>query len=65
MSDLAARWPEGRFIAIGHAGDGNIHVNIMIDRDIPGMEEKAQGAIREVFQAARAQGWGGEDIASI
>ena len=26
---LAARWPEGRLIAIGHAGDGNIHVSLM------------------------------------
>jgi len=36
----------------GHAGDGNIHVNIMIDRDIPGMDEKAHEAIRDIFQAA-------------
>ena len=36
----------------GHAGDGNIHVNIMVDKKIPGMEEKAHMAIREVFQAA-------------
>jgi glycolate oxidase len=39
-------------VNFGHAGDGNIHVNIMIDRDVPGMDEKAHGAIREVFQAA-------------
>jgi glycolate oxidase len=39
-------------VNFGHAGDGNIHVNIMIDKDIPGMEEKAHAAIREVFQAA-------------
>ncbi len=26
---LAEGWPEGRFIAIGHAGDGNIHVSLM------------------------------------
>ena len=38
--------------SFGHAGDGNIHVNVMIDKDIPGMEEKAHAAIREVFQAA-------------
>ena len=25
-------------VNFGHAGDGNIHVNIMIDRDVPGME---------------------------
>lgn len=39
-------------VNFGHAGDGNIHVNIMVDRKAPGMEEKAHGAIREVFQAA-------------
>ncbi|HEX9079702.1 MAG TPA: FAD-linked oxidase C-terminal domain-containing protein, partial [Desulfuromonadaceae bacterium] len=35
-----------------HAGDGNIHVNIMIDKEVEGQEEKAHEAIREVFQAA-------------
>ena len=35
----------------GHAGDGNIHVNVMIDREIPGMDEKAHEAIREIFHA--------------
>lgn len=34
---LAARWPEGRLQALGHAGDGNIHVAlgapIGVDRD--------------------------------
>jgi glycolate oxidase len=39
-------------VNFGHAGDGNIHVNVMIDREIPGMEEKAHAAIKEVFQAA-------------
>jgi len=39
-------------VNFGHAGDGNIHVNIMIDKKIPGMEQKAHEAIREVFQAA-------------
>jgi len=39
-------------VNFGHAGDGNIHVNVMIDKEIPGMEEKAHEAIREVFQAA-------------
>ncbi len=41
-------------VNFGHAGDGNIHVNIMIDKNIPGMDEKAHEAIREVFQAALA-----------
>ena len=39
-------------VNFGHAGDGNIHVNVMIDKEIPGMEEKAHEAIREVFQAS-------------
>ena len=36
----------------GHAGDGNIHVNIMVDKKLPGIEEKAHQAICDVFQAA-------------
>jgi glycolate oxidase len=39
-------------VNFGHAGDGNIHVNIMIDKSAPGQEEKAHEAIKEVFQAA-------------
>jgi glycolate oxidase len=39
-------------VNFGHAGDGNIHVNVMIDKQIPGMSERAEGAIREIFQAA-------------
>ncbi|CAH2030299.1 FAD-binding oxidoreductase [Trichlorobacter ammonificans] len=39
-------------VNFGHAGDGNIHVNVMINKEIPGQEEKAHSAIREVFQAA-------------
>jgi glycolate oxidase len=39
-------------VNFGHAGDGNIHVNVMIDKAVPGMEEKAHRAIGEVFQAA-------------
>jgi glycolate oxidase len=39
-------------VNFGHAGDGNIHVNVMIDKDIPGQTEKAHQAIAEIFQAA-------------
>lgn len=39
-------------VNFGHAGDGNIHVNVMIDKEIAGMEEKAHKAIAEIFQAA-------------
>ncbi len=38
-------------VNFGHAGDGNIHVNVMINKEIPGQEEKANSAIREIFQA--------------
>lgn len=36
----------------GHAGDGNIHVNIMVDKKIPGDHEKAEKAVVEVFEGA-------------
>jgi len=39
-------------VNFGHAGDGNIHVNVMIDKSVPGMDAKAHEAIKEVFQAA-------------
>jgi glycolate oxidase len=38
-------------VNFGHAGDGNIHVNIMIDKDIPGEAEKAEKAVRELVEA--------------
>ena len=39
-------------VNFGHAGDGNIHVNVMIDSKLPGEQEKADRAIEEVFRAA-------------
>ena len=39
-------------VNFGHAGDGNIHVNIMIDSKVPGESEKAEKAIQEVFAGA-------------
>ena len=36
--ELLARWPEGRIAAIGHAGDGNIHVSLHAP---PGMTDRA------------------------
>lgn len=39
-------------VNFGHAGDGNIHVNIMIDSKVPGEQEKADLAIEEVFKGA-------------
>jgi len=37
--------------AYGHAGDGNIHVNIVFDKNRRGEEEKATAAVKELFQA--------------
>ncbi|HMG06015.1 MAG TPA: FAD-linked oxidase C-terminal domain-containing protein [Chthoniobacterales bacterium] len=42
----------------GHAGDGNIHVNIMAaDYDDPAVQKKVEGALDELFQQVLA--WGG------
>lgn len=38
-------------VNFGHAGDGNIHVNIMIDRNVPEQEKNANQAVKEVFAA--------------
>jgi glycolate oxidase len=43
-------------VNFGHAGDGNIHVNVMIDKKVPGALEKAERAIEEVFKGALALG---------
>jgi glycolate oxidase len=38
-------------VNFGHAGDGNIHVNVLIDRRRPGEEERAHMAVKEIFEA--------------
>ncbi|MFH1035778.1 MAG: FAD-linked oxidase C-terminal domain-containing protein [Pseudomonadota bacterium] len=45
-----------RVIAFGHAGDGNLHVNIMYDGGDPGQTEAAQQAISDVFAHTLALG---------
>ena len=47
--EAIARRLEIPIVNFGHAGDGNIHVNIMVNRALPGQEEKAEEAIRDVF----------------
>lgn len=34
----------------GHAGDGNIHMNILMDPDVPDEVERAEAAAGEIFQ---------------
>ena len=41
----------------GHAGDGNIHVNVMLDRAEPGAEKRSEAALDELFRQVLA--WGG------
>ncbi len=43
--------------AFGHAGDGNIHVNVMLDRGEAGAEGRAQRALDDLFRQVLA--WGG------
>jgi glycolate oxidase len=38
-------------VSFGHAGDGNIHVNIMYDAKNPNESRKAQEAVTEIFKA--------------
>ena len=41
------------FVAnFGHAGDGNIHVNFVVDRDSPEEVERARKCVSETFQLA-------------
>jgi glycolate oxidase subunit GlcD len=40
----------------GHAGDGNIHTNVMVDYTRPGAKQQAQVALDELFQWVIAQG---------
>ncbi len=39
-------------VNFGHAGDGNIHVNVMVDLQQEGMPEKIEKVMDEVFSAA-------------
>jgi len=41
----------------GHAGDGNIHVNIMYDRAWPHVEARSEAALDELFHTVLS--WGG------
>ena len=40
----------------GHAGDGNIHVNILLKKESPELVEKAEQAVEEIFRAALEAG---------
>ncbi|MCD6525395.1 MAG: FAD-binding protein [Desulfuromonas sp.] len=54
--DLIAQKYDIPIVNFGHAGDGNIHVNIMIDSKVADQAERAEKAIKEVFAGALALG---------
>jgi len=37
----------------GHAGDGNIHVNVLYDRQVPGERERVNPAVEDIFTIVR------------
>ena len=41
----------------GHAGDGNIHTNVMVDFTQPGAKKRSEAALDELF--AQVVAWGG------
>src|SRR5262249_22565265 len=41
----------------GHAGDGNIHTNVMVDFNQPGAKQRSQAALDELFEQILK--WGG------
>lgn len=43
--------------AFGHAGDGNIHVNLMLDPNLTGLNGRAEAALDDLF--AQVIAWGG------
>ncbi len=51
LEAISARY-QVPIVNFGHAGDGNIHVNVMVDLREPGMETKIEKVMDEVFRAA-------------
>ena len=46
-----------RVACFGHAGDGNIHTNVMVDFNQPGAKRRSEAALDELF--AQVLAWGG------
>jgi D-lactate dehydrogenase len=40
-----------RIVCFGHAGNGNLHVNLLFDQGEPGIEARTQAALEELFDA--------------
>jgi glycolate oxidase len=60
LFDFAATLQKKHGIAVacfGHAGDGNIHTNIMVDYNQPGAKKRSAAALDDLFKQILA--WGG------
>lgn len=60
LFDFAARLQKKHQLQLacfGHAGDGNIHTNIMVDFTQPGAKRRSEAALDELFKQVLA--WGG------
>ncbi|MEK7780833.1 MAG: FAD-linked oxidase C-terminal domain-containing protein, partial [Verrucomicrobiota bacterium] len=60
LFDFAARLQKKHQLQLacfGHAGDGNIHTNIMVDFTQPGAKKRSEAALDELFRQVLA--WGG------
>ncbi len=53
--ELASKYGQ-KIICFGHAGDGNIHVNVMTDKSDAERLKKAEEAIKEVFRLVLSLG---------
>lgn len=49
LEEISARYGVP-IVNFGHAGDGNIHVNVMVDLRIPGMQQKVDKALDDIFR---------------
>jgi glycolate oxidase len=53
LLDFTARLQKRHRVEVatfGHAGDGNMHVNIMVDLDKPGVKKRADAALDDLFR---------------
>ncbi|KAB2648805.1 MAG: FAD-binding protein [Verrucomicrobia bacterium] len=60
LFDFAARLQKKHNLQLacfGHAGDGNIHTNIMVDFTLPAAKKRSEAALDELFHKVLA--WGG------
>jgi len=55
VGEIAARHAL-RIVCFGHAGNGNLHVNLLFDPHEPGIEARTQAALDELFAATLALG---------